>query len=187
MSPAVRGRAEVALIGAADHVLQTADPQTVTDYAAALGSAADRRASDILWNLVDRKIEQATIALCWRKDPSDLPRLSNLALLPATGDNLDRGLASLPYALRNSYGDAALPYLETMLARSELTFVRLAAAKELMLAGRAAGFQFAADAIEHSVRPYWREMIDFIRFSLPGQKEADDAAILRYAKQRATQ
>jgi len=187
VSPSMRSRSEDVLIRAADHIVQAADPQTVTDYAAALGQAADGRASEVLWKLVDRNIEQASIALCWRKDPADLPRLADLALLPAHGRSLDYKLASLPYALRNAYGEASLPYLEKLLNQSEFTWVRLESAKELMLAGRASGFRFAAEAIEHSVRPYWRELIDFVRFSLPGQKEADDAAILRYVKERAAQ
>jgi hypothetical protein len=187
VSPGLQTRAEDALIRAADHMIETVDSQTVSDYAAALGQVADNRASAILWKLVDRNIEQASICLAWRKDPADLPRLANLALVPANGHNLDYKFVTLAYALRTSYGDAALPYLETLLKQSEFTWVRLDSAKQLMLAGRASGFQFAADAIENSTRPYWQEILNFVKFSLPGQNEKDDAAILRYVKERAAQ
>jgi hypothetical protein len=184
-SAGVRARAEDAFIGAADHILDTADPQTVREYAATLGLFQDSRASEVLWTLVDRGVEQARIALTWRKQSSDLPRLVELALAPANGRDLDDGLASLPYSLRNAYGDAALPYLETLLSQSEFTWVRLNSAKELMIAGRASGFRFAAEAIENSTRPYRREMIDFVRSQFPTEKAADDAAILHFVKEQA--
>ncbi len=97
--------AGAALIAAAEHVIRAADAQTVVDYAAALGSVRDERAGNLLWDLVRRKIArgQALIALCWRKDPRDLPRLGALLEGPATGDPMSGDLGSLPYALRNAY------------------------------------------------------------------------------------
>jgi hypothetical protein len=138
-----------AMLDAAEHVIRTADEQTVTNYAAALGGVKDDRASTLLWNLVSRRVatEQALIAITWRKNLGDLPRLSAALEGPVRGDELSRQVASLPYALRNSYGEAALPYLETALKNSHYVWVRTNCARELMLAGRRSGFAFVAEAI----------------------------------------
>ena len=95
--------------------------------------AADFIVAAVLWDLVNRHIArgQAVIALTWRRSPSDLPKRAQLALQPANGNDMDSNLASLPYALRHAYGDAALPYLEMMAERSEFTLVRTASVEEL--------------------------------------------------------
>jgi hypothetical protein len=84
-------------------VVRIADPQTLTDYTAALGVLQDPRASARLWDFVERDIArgQALIAITWRKDVRDLSRLARYM------DN------SLPYALLNAFDDAARPYVET--------------------------------------------------------------------------
>ncbi len=185
VSPAVRARAETALLDAADHVAKMADAQTVINYAAALGTCQDERAGTLLWDMVQHNVarEQAIIALTWLHAPADLPRLAQLTLVPANGHNLDRELASLPYHLRRGYGEAAIPYLETMLERSEFTWIQTQSARELMLAGRPSGFAFMVDAIESS-RSYRREMIDFVRGQFPELREADDGAVLSFLKAR---
>src|SRR5262249_12271395 len=69
--------------------------------------------------------EQAVMCLSWHRDPTDMPKL-----LPS---RLEDSAASRvrPYHFRNSYGKAALPYLEraTKEAKSEAT--RREAEKEL--------------------------------------------------------
>ena len=118
----LRARAETALLDAEDHIAAVADTQTATDYACALGLTQDNRGSTVLWDLVRRNVarEQATIALTWRHAAQDLAKLTQLALAPANGNPLARELASLPYALRRGYGEAADPYLEKLLEHSEI-------------------------------------------------------------------
>ncbi len=186
-NPALRTRAETAMVLAANHVVSVGDPQTISDYTAALGTLRNDRASPVLWDLIRRNVarEQAVIALAWRHSPADLPKLAQLTLVPAHGrGNVDRELSGLASAIRRGYGAAALPYLETMLARSEFTPVRIESARELMLAGRSAGFAFAADAIENA-RAYRREMIDFVRGQFAELRQAGDAAVLTFVKVRA--
>ena len=146
VNAALRTRAEQALVAAADHFTQ-ADPQTVNDYVSALGQVRDEHAHDLLWQLVNRHagFEQALIALTWRKSPADLPKLAELALEPADGRTEDRELASLPYALHNAYGDAAIPYLERMRDQSTYPQVRIAAARELMPAVSSSGSNASPD------------------------------------------
>jgi hypothetical protein len=128
VSAAVRDRAEEALMNAAGHIT-AGDAQTATDYAAALGMVKNGRARQVLWSLVNRHIArgQAVIALAWRREPDDLPKLARLAMETASGNNP----SSLPNALHHAYGDAALPYLKEMAEQSPSALVRTNSAEEL--------------------------------------------------------
>jgi hypothetical protein len=154
-------------------------------YAAALGSMKDDRAGKILWSFVERDIahEEAIIALAWLHSPADLPKLAPLAF-PVRVQPGDSGPTSLPGALRNSYGNAALPYIEEMLQRSPYVFVRTASAQELVNAGRPSGFAFIVDAIEQN-RSYRGEMVRFLHDRFPEIPQGDDAAALRLAQSKA--
>ena len=179
------GAMESALLDAEEHVIRTADEQTLSDYACALGAARDHRASRVLWELVSRRIatEQALIAITWRKNPDDLPRLSAAMEGPVRGEELSRQVASLPYHLRNSYGEAATPYLEMALRNSHSGWVRINCARELMQAGKRSGFAFAADGIREN-RAYKGEMMQFVRDQFVEMKEADEKTMLEWlAKQ----
>ena len=109
----VETRAESAILAATEHVVKIGGPEMVSNLAVTLSVVRNDRARDILWSLVERGVgrEQSLIVIAWRKDVRDLPRLGSLLTAPVTGDPLKTELSSLPYALRNSYGDAALPFL----------------------------------------------------------------------------
>jgi hypothetical protein len=181
-----RVRAENALLGGVEHILRTGDRQTLNNLAVALGSVHDDRARDVLWNFYERKVaaEQSLIAITWRKDLRDLPRLGALLVAPAAGDSTSRELASIPYAIRNSYGESALPFLEAAIKDSGHVWVRTSSARELVLAGRPAGFGFIVDAIEGN-RPYRREMVEFARERFPELKGLDEGAVFAFVKARA--
>jgi len=184
-SPDVRARAGDAMIRAAEHIIQI-DPENVNEFVADVGQLRDERAHDLLWDLANRRVGhgQALIALTWLKSLPDLSKLAQLTLQPAS--RLERGyeFASLPYALHNAFGDAAIPYLDSMLERSEFTWVRTNSARELMLASRSEGFAFVADAISNG-RAYRQEMIQFVRDQFPELRQADDAALLKFVQARA--
>lgn len=177
---------ESALLAAAPHIPQFAVEQTATSYAAALGSVKNSQASDLLWDFVQRNIapDQALIALCWRKDPSDLPRLGKLLVSFQSPDHLNSRLSVLPYGLRNAYGEAALPYLEAALAQSKETWIRTNCARELVAAHRPSGFAFILDAIEQN-RPYKVEMTGFLRDRFPELRSAAEPALLAFLCERA--
>jgi hypothetical protein len=183
VSGPVRVRSAEALGQSAEHLIET-DPKNLNEYASVLGMLNDPASHELLWDLVKRGLaaEQAMIALSWRKDPADLPKLAALVLDP--GNGADSRLASLPYALDTAYGDAAIPYLEQILAGSEALPLRTGSARELMGAGRSSGFAFAADAMEKG-RPYSRELADFVRGRFREMGKADDAAVLKFLRQRA--
>jgi hypothetical protein len=182
----VETRAESAILAATEQVVKTGDPEMVSNLAVTLGVVRNDRARDILWSFVERGVgrEQSLIVITWRKDVRDLPRLGSLLTAPVTGDPLKRELSSLPHAMRNSYGDAALPFLEDGLQRSGYVFVRTSCARELVLAGRKAGFAFVVESVEGNAR-YKQEMVQFIRDSFPEIRGGDEGALLAFLKERA--
>jgi len=185
-SNAVKASAEEALLAAAEHIVRVGDGQTISNFAAALGAMRDERSHQILWDFVQRRVtcEVALIAISWRKDLRDLPRLAAILDAPATGDPLSTELASLPYALHNAYGAAAAPVLENALKKSGYVFVRTQCARELINENRPSGFAFVAEAIKQD-RFYKREMIEFVRGRFPILRHEDEAAVLAFLKRRA--
>ncbi len=120
----------------------------------------------------------------WRKSLPDLAKLAQLTLEASNGQAGDYEFSSIPDALHNAFGDAAIPYLVTMLQRSEYARVRTASARELILAGRPEGFAFVADAIANG-GSHRREMIEFVRYQFPELRQADDAGILKFVQAHA--
>ena len=62
--------------------------------------------------------------------------------------------------------------------------MRTNCARELVRAGRKAGFAFVVQSIEGNAR-YKQEMVQFIRDSFPEIKGADEGALLAFLKERA--
>lgn len=185
LTAGARSRAEEALISAAENVLRVGDSQTGNNYASTLGGVHDPRARDALWGFVDRNVvtEQSLIAITWFNNPADLPRLAALLEAPAKGDPEDRTYASLPYAIRRAYGDAALPVLESAIQKSGYVWVQTNCARELVQAGRKSGFTFIAQAIEQN-RFYRAEMVRFIQERFPDLRGSDDSKVLAFLKAR---
>lgn len=101
-----------------------------------LGTSKARGSHEALLKLVAvaGDNEQVAICLTWHQDPSDMEVLLPLMLrdTPAA--------ASLPYHFRNSYGQAAVPYLRRAQAAARARFTRESAANELkVLEGARAG------------------------------------------------
>jgi hypothetical protein len=176
-------RAENALVDAAPHVLAVGDSQMVSDYAAALGNIRSEGARDLLWSFVERRLAlgQSLIAITWRKDPRDLARLG--AMIETT-PVVDPAYSSLPYALRNGYGEASVPYLEAALERSGSASVRTNCARELIVAGKASGFRFVAQAMEEG-SAYKGELVQFVRDRFPELRDAPEPAVLEFVKRLA--
>ncbi len=188
VSPSIRTRAGDAMVRAADHIIPI-DAQNTNQFISDLGQLQDEQSHQLLWDIVNRHgagFEQALIALTWRKSPPDLPKLAQLTLQPANRHESDHEFTSLPYSLHNAFGDAAIPYLDAMLERSEHTRVRTESARELILGGRPEGFAFVADAIAND-RSYRRGMIEFMRGQFIELRQADDSSILRFAQAHSAQ
>jgi hypothetical protein len=166
---------DAAVIAAQDHFLRSTDEQTRGNYVALLGSVKDPRAGKLLWQVKEAggtAAEQAFIAITWRKDPADLPKLG-----------LRMSNSSEPYALHNGYGEASLPYLETALVQHPQIFVRGACARELIVAGRPSGFTYVLEAIEQNTGVKG-EMVQFLKDRFPELRQMDEAAIVTWLRQR---
>jgi hypothetical protein len=127
--------------------------------------------------------EQSLIAITWRKNNGDLPRLGAMLTDPEDIDR-SREIASIPYAIWNAYGDAAVPFLEAGLKGSQYDRVRANCAQELIVAGKPSGFAFVVDAIQEN-RPYKSYMVQFVRDRFVELKNADEGTVLAFVKQRA--
>jgi len=71
--------------------------------------------------------EQALICLAWHRDPADMDTLLPFMLEDSPAAQ------NLPYHFRNSYGEAALPYLRKALTEAKSEATRREAEKELRL------------------------------------------------------
>jgi hypothetical protein len=147
-----------------------------------LGQIHDATARDLLWQIVEqlpREREQALIAITWHRDVRDLPKLADLLFQPGDPDPSGRDLSSLPYHFRDAYGDAGLSVLERAVTESPYVWVRTDSARELVMAGRSAGFKFLLDAIE-SNRSYRSEMEGWLRRMFPAHAKDDADTCARF-------
>lgn len=175
--------ADTAVEAAAPALAQRVGPvaNTLAQYLGGIKSPASRRQ---LWQQVARggsDREQALIALTWIADPADLGRIGDLLVQPGNPDPTGRDLASLPYALVQAYGDAAIPYLQRAMANSPYDWVRPASAEQLSLKGRVEAFRFFLDAMtEYHV--YRAEVIRWLIETF--HAKANQAEIVAFLNER---
>lgn len=167
----MRARVEQTLVRSADRFLSLSDAQDLNNFVSTLGQVHDEAGHRLLWTLVERNVgrEQAVIAIAWRKDLTDLPRLVQF---------LD---SSLPNALRSAYGAAALPYLRDALDKSTVPGVQVASAEELIYARDPAGFAFALKAIEQS-RSYKARLISFVHDQFPRTRTDNETELRSFLR-----
>jgi hypothetical protein len=184
-SPSLRVRVANALLDAAEHFVSTADPQTVVDYAGALGLIKDSRGQEMLWDFVHRHIAvgQSLAAITWQRNPEDLARLGALLADPPSGTK-EEDLRVLPNTLRANYGAQATPYLEEALQGSAPEGVKSDCARELILLGRPAGFIFARSAIQQH-NSYGRSLLQFLKEQFSELRDADEKTVLEFLQKRS--
>jgi hypothetical protein len=174
ISPELRSRVEESLISAAGN-LWRADAQTVNDLISLLGQIKNPRVRDVLWSLADHHTgtEQSLIAIAWQKDAQDLPRLAAyLTAAPADAQS-GQALFGVPYAMRTQFGDAALPWLRTVLEKALPLTLRIQCAEELMRANDPSGFAFAQDAFGHN-RPWKPQIRTMVNDQFPETRNNTD-------------
>lgn len=185
LSPELRSRLEEVLISAARD-LDRADAQTVNDFISVMGQLKDEHVHDVLWSLADRHTgaEQALIAIAWQKNAKDLPKLA--AYLTAVPADARRGQAfsGLPNAMRAQFGDAALPWLRTVLAKAPSAEVRIRCAEELMRANDPSGFAFAQDAFENN-RAWKLQVRTVVKEQFPEARNKSDADLASFMRDRS--
>lgn len=172
-------QSEEALIAAREHIFAVGDSRARTDYTYLLSKLKDPRARQLLWELAAQgeQKDQALIAITWRKDPADLPRLA--AVMAGRGN-----FVTMPNLLRYNYGEAAIPYLQDAIAKSPEESVRFSCARELLAANRASAIAFFVDAMENN-RPFKQVVLRFLKDQFAAVRAVDDdAVILAWLKQR---
>ncbi len=180
----LRARVEERLISFASGSLGRADPQSAVDVTSLLGQIHTQRAHEVLWNLADHHMggDQTLVAIAWHKDPKDLPRITEFLLAQPAGEKGDQVFTGEPYAMRNSFGDAALPWLRTILEKARPVSLRIRCAEELMRANDPAGFAFAIDAI--GGREWKADVRSIVSNLFPDARKMSDAELVKFLSSR---
>jgi len=184
MSPELRSRLEQGLISGTGN-LGHADAQTTNDLISVLGQIKDSRVRDVLWSLADRHTgeEQALIAIAWQKDAKDLPRLAAYLTAVPTDAQPGQTFFGVPYAMRAQFGDAALPWLRTVLEKAPSPDIRIRCAEELMRANDPSALAFAQDAFEHN-RPWKAKIRTMVSDQFPETRNKSDAEMAGFLRDR---
>jgi hypothetical protein len=147
--------------------------------AEALGSIKTDASRDLLWKMIEagKSEEQSRIAVTWIGDERDLPRLAALLTQADAADS------SLPYSLHRAYGDAALPFLDGAARDTKQVRVRIACARELILANRVEGYRYLLQAVKESpsTRP---GALQFIRDRFPDLRSASEDAVTNFLESK---
>jgi len=187
IDPKVRSQMEDRLTGVAAAHLWRGDAQAAIDVISLLGQIHTQRAHNVLWELADQRqtgMEQALIAIAWHKDPKDLPRMAAYLIAePAVGQS-ESALTGVPYSMRNSLGDAALPWLRNVLEKGQVASVRVHCAQELMRANDPAGFAFSADAFEHD-RAWKSQIRSMVNDQFPETRNISEDELTKFLSERA--
>lgn len=150
-----------------------------------LGATRPPNGRELLWKLIDAGLaeEQTLICVAWYKNPSDLPRLTAIVKQDNPTDPHGRSHSGIVMHFGSEYGDIARPYLRDLLATSQQTWVRTAAAKDLVQMNDPAGWEFFIGVIHQ--RPFYRdEMVQWLGDNFPAIRGADDPAIVTFLESR---
>jgi len=181
------GRIEGALRGDVDFIIAQRNEKAGWWTANFLGQTRPARGREALWKLVGAGLatEQSLSCITWFRNPADLPRLTSIAKQYDSSDPYGYKHSSFIEELGTEYGTIARPYLRDILASSKQVWVRIEAAKALVLMNDRAGWEFFAGVLKQG--PFYRdEMVQWLRNSFPTIRKADDVEILHFLESRAT-
>jgi len=180
VSPQVQSRIQRSLIAATDN-LAAADQATVNSVISALGGIGGTQIHDLLWSLADRHIgiAQALSAIAEQRDIADLPRLTAYAIAAP-----DPAAYVVIATVHKTYGDAALPYLRSILAKTTTPSLALAGTQELILANDPFGFAFARDTIVRGGR-LKDQIIPWIATQFPEAHNYSEDQMLQFLSARS--
>jgi hypothetical protein len=165
-----------AALRSADHVLQKGNAQNAIDLLQAMSATKDERVHALVRNFVERGHDVGLIMLASFRSARDLPLLGSL-LADAADPNL-------PGLLYESYGKAAIPYLESALKASPDRFTARNIAGALMAAGDPVGYQFAQRAMLQPGQPR-TDIMEILKSQNPELRLADDGAMAAFVNERA--
>ena len=127
-----------------DALMNSNDPAILHPLALFLGTTKTDRARQALWQLSKNEAvgEQALICIAWHANKDDLPKLAEAMI---SGDERAR---PVPYHLRRAFGNDVVPYLLKGLRESPNDHIKVECARELVLEGEPAAFQFFQEQLE---------------------------------------
>jgi hypothetical protein len=168
------------VLKAAPAILDRGNANLQQLLAEALGSIKTDASRDLLWKMIEagKSEGQSRIALTWIGDARDLPRLAGLL---TQADSTD---SSLPFSLHHAYGGAALPWLDRAARDTTHVSVRIACARELVLASRVEGFRYLLETTTETPSAK-REVVQFIRDRFPDLRDAPEDAALAFLRSKA--
>lgn len=169
------------LQSAVDFVVAQKNDKAASWIADFLGQTRPPIGRALLWKLMDAGLatEQSLICVTWYHDPSDLPRLTAVVKQDSPSDPHGYEHSSVVMEMQTQYGTVAQPYLRDILASSNQTWVRTAAAQGLVQMNDRAGWQFFIGVVTQ--HPFYRdEMVRWLREAFPVIRDEDDAAIITF-------
>jgi hypothetical protein len=184
VTPDIRARVEQTMIAVASNAARM-DPASASELISILGRIRNTQVHDSLWALADNHIAApaALDAIAVQKDATDLSRLAAYLIATPADNQTDRMLSGVPNSLRSQFGAQASPWLRQVLAKSPSQFLRLACAKELMLANDPTGFAFALDAVEKN-RPWKAQILPWVNDQFPESRNKTDAQVVAFLSEK---
>jgi len=150
-----------------------------------LGATRPPGARALLWKLIDANLatQQSLGCVTWFHDPSDLPRITEIVKRNSPSDPHGYEHSGVVSQMQTQYGVVARPYLRNILASSQQTWVRTAAAQGLVQMNDRAGWEFFIGVVEQ--RPFYRdEMVRWLEATFPPIRDSNDAATLAFLRSR---
>jgi hypothetical protein len=140
-------------------------------------------AHEQLWKLADANlaVEQTLICISWLHDPADLPKIVKVVEAFDPADPYGENNSGIVGNLRYGYGDAIRPYMRHILKTSRQVWVRVAAAKELILMGDSTGYQFFLETL-HAHPFYHDELVRWLQDAFPTMRKADEATMTKFLR-----
>lgn len=119
-------------------IMDHGDPNSQELLAQALGAVTTEQSRALLWKMVQRRLaySQALICLTSIGEARDLPRLAAILTSddPSDPDGSER--SALCEALRSGYGEAAIPFLNSVAQQAKQPGIRARCAQELAVSSR---------------------------------------------------
>lgn len=171
-----------AMLRSGGKIAVRADVQGRGDLLEMMAATKDERVHTLLRKLVEDGHDLVIHALASFRDSNDLSRLGAILNAPVQGGG-DR-LIYLPELLYQTFGNAAVPYLESALRGSPGRFTLRNIASQLMAAGDPAGFQYALSVMDQK-GALRTDIVEAMKNRFPELKDANDDTIRSFLKARA--
>jgi hypothetical protein len=181
LEPAAAHNIQTSLEKAVDVVIAQRNEKAASWLAQYLATSKSEMAHEQLWKLADANLaaEQTLSCISLLHDPADLPKIMKVVETFDPADPFGDNNSGIVGNLRYGYGDAIRPYMRHILKTSRQVWVRVAAAKELVLMGDSAGYPFFLETL-HAHPFYHDELVRWLQDVFPTMRKADEATMAKF-------